>query len=141
MAREMKILGFNFTKVIAEKNVDFSGKLDLKSNINISSVDKHKLDLVKDEALKVSFSFIVDYADLGKVDLSGTMFLLVDSKTLKEAVKSWEDKKLPDEIRMAIINIIMQKSSLKALQIEEDLGLPLHMPMPRLQEGSAAPKK
>lgn len=140
MAREMKILGFNFTKVIAEKNVDFSGKLDLKSNINISSVDKHKLDLVKDEALKVSFSFIVDYSGLGKVDLSGTMFLLVDPKTLKEAVKSWEDKKLPDEIRMAIINIIMQKSSLKALQMEEDLGLPLHMPMPRLQEGSAQKK-
>jgi hypothetical protein len=132
MAKDIKILGFNFTKVSAEKAPDFSGDIKLSTNINISSVEKQKLELVKDEALKISFSFTISYGELGKVELSGNMFLLTDSKVLKEALKSWEDKKLPEDLRLSVLNVIMQRSSLRAFQLEEDLGLPLHMPLPRL---------
>lgn len=135
MAREMKILGFNIVKIDANKNVDFQGDLNLSTNINIASVEKHKLDLVKEDSLKITATLGLSYGNLGKVDLTVTLFLLVDSKTQKEALKSWEDKKLSEEIREAIINIIFQKASLQALKIEEELGLPLHIPMPRISTG------
>lgn len=136
MAREIRLLGFNLTKVTAEKKPEFSGKLQITNNIAIVSAEKHKLDLGKEEALKVTFDFDISYGTLGNVGLSGTLFLLVDSKTLKEALKSWEDQKLPDDLRTIVVNLVMQKASLKALQIEEDLGLPLHMPMPRIEVDS-----
>jgi hypothetical protein len=139
MTKEIKILGFNFTKLEARKKTDFEGKLEIGTNINISSVEKHKLDLVKDDVLKIGFDFIISYKDLGQVAVAGIMYLLVDSKTLKDAVKQWEDKKLPEDLRLTILNLILQKSSLKALELEEDLGLPLHMPMPRVSDQK--PKK
>lgn len=133
MAKEIRLLGFNFTKIEAMKDPGFNGKLELQNNMVVSSVEKHKLELVKEDALKINFVFTISYGKLGKVELTGTLFLLVDSKILKEAVKSWEDKKLPDELRLSVLNIILQKSSLRALQLEEDLGLPTHISLPRIQ--------
>ncbi len=136
--KEIRLLGFNLLKVEAEKNQDFKGKLEIKSNINIKNIEKHKLDLAKQDSLKIDFSFDIDYGELGKVILSGNLFLLTDSKSLKETLNSWKDKKLDSEINMAILNIIMQKASLRAFELEEELGLPLHVQLPRLQAKTEA---
>jgi hypothetical protein len=132
MAREIRLLGFNLTKIFAEKKPDFKGQISVNNNISILSLEKHKLELTKEDALKINFNFGVSYGDLGEVTLSGTLFLLVDSKIFKEAIKLWEEKKIPEELRLFVLNLVMQKASLRALEIEEDLGFPPHIPLPRL---------
>jgi len=133
--RELKLLGFTFTKFLAQKNPDFKGKLDILSNINILSLEKQKLDLINGEAVKINFDFTLDYKDSGKLEILGNLMLMFDAKTQKQVLEEWKDKKLPNDIRLAILNIILQRSSLKALQLEEEVGLPLHVQLPRLKMG------
>lgn len=133
MAKEIKLLGFGFTKINVSKNPEYKGKLDVKTNVKMNEVDKQKVDFLKSEALKINFTFTIDYGELGNVELTGDLGLLLDSKTMKETLKQWKKKQLPDDVRHAIINLVFQKATLKALTLEEEIGLPLHMPMPRLQ--------
>ena len=42
-------------------------------------------------------------------------------------------KNLPEEFRLSVFNLILKKSSLKALQLEEELNIPLHIAMPFLK--------
>lgn len=133
MARDIKLGAFKFLKVFAERAEDFKGELKIIPNINIKSIDKHKSEPSKQESLKVDFKFEVDYNDLGKISLEGNMYLLVDAKTMKEAISGWKDKKLDEEIQTIILNLIMHKSSLRALELEDELNLPLHVQIPRLQ--------
>lgn len=134
MAKEIKLLGFGFTKINVEKNPEFKGKLEIKTNVSINEISSEKLDIIKSETLKIEFTYSIDYAELGRVELTGNIGLLLDSKTMKESIKQWKDKKLPEDVRQVIINLVFQKATLKALQLEEEINLPLHMPMPRLQE-------
>jgi hypothetical protein len=52
---------------------------------------------------------------------------------LKDILKKWKGKKLADETRIPLFNTILTKCNLKSLQLEEEFGLPTHIPMPRVQ--------
>jgi hypothetical protein len=135
MAKDTRLLGFNFTKINVEKNPKFSGNLKVKSNINIKSIEKHKLELAKQDSLRIEFVFDVDYGNLGKINLNGVMFITSDLKQIKDTLSKWKDTKAtPTQLQVAIMNIILQKTSLKALELEEEIGLPHHIQLPRLQQ-------
>ena len=133
MTKDIKLAGFNYTKILVEKEKEFSGELKISPNINIKNIEKHNSENSKNNFLKVEFKFGVEYTNLGKIDLEGVMFLIVDSKIQKEVLDSWKNKKLEGNINLLILNIIMQKASLKALELEDEMGLPPHVQLPRLQ--------
>ena len=133
MTRDIKLGAFRFLKVFAERTEDSNGELKITPNIHIKSIEKHRSDLSKQESLKIDFRFEVDYNGLGKISLEGNMYLIVDSKTSKEILSGWKDKKLDAELQTIIINLIMHKSSVRALELEEELSLPIHIQLPRLQ--------
>lgn len=142
MIKEVKVLGFHFTKIKVEKNPNFEGKLEVSQNIEVVSVEKQKLDMIKDEVLKINFTFSASYKELGSLSMSGTLFLFLDSKSFKEGIVYWQkNKKLSEELGALVINLLIQKCTPKALQLEEDMGLPLHMPMPQVQSPSNQDKK
>lgn len=134
MAKDIKLAKLDFFKVSGEKNPDFSGKPTMKPQLGIEGIEKLKEG--KAEAASVKFKFGIDYGELGNVELHGRMILVMDSKMLKDTLKGWEEKKLDQEMNLIILNAVMQKASLKALQIEEELGLPPHVAIPRLKIGS-----
>ena len=133
MTRDIKLAGFKYTKLNVERFEDFKGELKVTPSINIKSIDKHKSEASKQDLLEIKFQFGIDYSALGAVNLEGQLFLLTDSKTFKEALDGWKSKKLDSEINLIILNVIMQKASLKALELEEELNLPPHIQLPKLQ--------
>ena len=138
---DMKLLGFKFTKLEAEKNPNYSGDIEIKQNIHIESIEKYKPKLAKQDSLKVTFGFDVDYGELGKITIKGKMFLALNPKFLKEILNGWKNKNLPKEFNVIVFNIIFHKSSLKALQLEEELNLPPHVQLPRFQIGESNAKE
>jgi hypothetical protein len=72
---------------------------------------------------------------LGKNELEGRFVLLTDPKLITEVLNGWKDKKISNEINTIILNIIMQKASLKALELEDSMNLPPHIQLPRMQLG------
>ena len=132
MTREIKLLNFNLTKINVEKNPDYKGQLSIKSNMKILSIEKYKIDLIKKESVKINFNFSINYEELGLISLDGFFILLVDKKTFKELIEKWDSKDFNPDLRASILNIIIQKSSIQALKIEEEIGLPLHIQMPQV---------
>jgi hypothetical protein len=130
---EIKLIGSKFTKVIAERKPEFSGKLSMDQNIKIVDIDKAK---DTKDTIKVSYNFTVDYKELGKVEVEGVLFISGDQKTIKILLKQWKDKTLDTPEYIAITNVIIQKASIKAIELEEEMGLPIHFRLPTL-----APKK
>ena len=125
----LKLVGSKLTKVSAERNQNFSGKLELKTNIKINSIEKIKE--AKDTA-KLSYLFEVDYVELGKILVEGDIFLSGDMKSIKDLLKLQKEKKIDTPEHIAITNLIIQKASIKAFELEEELGLPIHIKLPTL---------
>ncbi|MBW6442665.1 hypothetical protein K0A97_02680 [Patescibacteria group bacterium] len=135
----MKVIGFNFTKIDAEKIKENSEGLKLKigTSIDISQIKEVKFKILKtkEHILGIDFSFNVKYEpDMAKVSLLGKLLVSLEPKLAKEVLNQWKDKKMPEDFKFFLFNVILKKSTLKALYIEEDLNLPLHMPMPSFKK-------
>ena len=129
----MKLIRSRFAKIEAVRDIEFNGKVEINTNINISSIEK--LNNSK-EAIKAKYNFNIDYSGLGKISLEGIIFLSCDPKTVKELLKNQEKKEFNSEEFIAITNLIIQKASIKAFELEEELDLPIHTKLP-----SISPKK
>lgn len=131
----MKLLAFNLKKVNAEKFSTKVENLKINTHIDVSSIEEIKSDIFKfkEEALSISFSFKIEYEpSYASIEIGGILLLSVDSKISKEVLKQWKDKQIPDDFKMPLFNLILQKSSIRAIQLEEELNLPLHFQLPSL---------
>ncbi len=129
----MPIVSFDFSKISAERKINTSGKIDIRSNITILDIEKEKLELAKnEEALKFLFEFKITYEpDAGEIDLKGHTIFIDDEKKIKDILKEWKNKKIPEEVALQVINNILYRCNLKALQMAHEISLPLHIQMPR----------
>lgn len=134
----IRVIGFNFIKISAEKlkeNLDKSESLKIDTKMDISYVEPFKSDFfkMKEDVLKVGFVNIISYEPgLAKIEINGDIIISADPKTAREILKGWKDKTTSEDFRIFIFNIILRKSNIKSLQLEEELGLPPHIPMPAL---------
>lgn len=134
----MKLMGFNFKKISVEKLGERPKELKINTNIDISEIKNIKSDILKtkEEILAVGFSYIIDYSpSFATLNFKGDLLIALDPKISKELLKQWKKKKIPEELRIPIFNIILMKSNIKALELEEEMNLPLHIPLPTLKPG------
>ena len=132
MEPELTLMSSRLTKVSGNRNIDFSGKISMNQNIKVSNMEKFKANGSKTEAIKADYSFEIDYGDLGKVEIEGILFLGTDSKTMKKVLEEYKAKKFDSAEQITIMNMIIQKASLRAFEIEDELGLPIHIRLPQL---------
>jgi len=129
----MKLIGFNFSKISIEKKSDKKENLKINTNINIVDISEIKTDFFnsKEILLGVQFNYTIDYSpSIAKIFFEGNILLSIDPKEAKEILKEWKSKKLQDNFRNIVFNIVFRKCNIKALQIEDEMNLPLHLPMP-----------
>lgn len=132
----MKLLGFKFNKINIEKFTNEAKELKINTNIDISEINKIQTEVFKtnEELLGIKFNYTINYEpNFAKLEFSGNLLISVDSKVNKEVLKKWKDKQIPDDFRIPLFNLIMRKSSIKALEFEEEMDLPYHIPMPTLR--------
>ena len=140
----MRVIGFNFTKISAEKFPDFK-RCSMNTNIEFTNLEKEKVDILKDqEAIKLSFKYSVNYEEekekkednnkkLGEVSFEGIIVFSVTKEESKQLQKSWKKKQISPAIQIPIYNFILTKCSPKAVSLEDDLALPIHLPVPQIK--------
>jgi len=136
----MKLINFSFKKISVEKTADSYKKLNLNTKINVSEISPITLEFFKGEEdlIKVKFSYIIDYApDIAKIELNGEIILAIEKTLSKGILEAWKEKKMTDDFKLILFNLILKKSTVKALELEEEMNLPLHIPSPTLKN----PKK
>ena len=135
----MKFIGFNFTKISIEKFKNKLEDLKIDTKINISGINKVKSDIFKnkEEILEVKFNYEITYdSEIAKISFEGLVLVSIDPKESKEILKKWEKKELLEEFKITLFNIILKKSNLKALQLEDELNLPTHITLPFIKKPS-----
>jgi len=131
----MKIIGLNFEKISVERKNPIKSKLEISSNINIKEIKQEKIDIVKEQnPLKFNFKFTIEYKPkIAELIFEGFILALFEKTQSKEIIKKWKNKKISDDIRIPLFNFILTKCNIKALQFEEEFGLPTHLPLPRIK--------
>ena len=138
----MKILGSSITKVSAERRNAIKGKLNVKSNIDIEDITTEDVAFSKNDGIRFNFKFSIDYdPDIANVEIKGSVLVLDDENESKALIKDWKKKKFDHPIKVPLFNYIMDKANLRALQLEEELALPLHIQFPKLRATPAEEKK
>lgn len=133
----MRVIGFNFTKVSAERLKTDVKDLKINTTIDIPEITTLDSDIIKtkDDILEVKFTYKVNYEPgFAKVDMAGTILLSVEPKLAKEIVAQWKKKTTPTELNMFIYNIIIRKAGPKALVLEDELNIPAHLPLPMMRK-------
>jgi len=130
----MKIIGFNLSKIQIQKKEKFEGKIEINQNIDIKNITEDSIPITDEKVLRFDFTFHIDYTgDAAKLEFEGNLLSIPDKDEFKDIIKSWKEKKISDKVRIPLFNFIMSKCNIKALSLEDDLNLPYHIPMPRLE--------
>ncbi len=131
----MAIIGFNFTKMVAERKAAASGEVNVQISLNIKDVTKADLKMAdkKQGGLKYNFEFTATYTpDLGSIVLTGSIVDIQDIKSVQAAIKDWEkNKKLDDKELLEVYNTALGRCTIQAILLSKETGLPSPIPLPR----------
>ena len=138
----MKIIGFNYTKLHAERPFKLESGTKITANIAFTEIEKENSDMIKtDSVFKITFKYNVDYEKTDvHVACEGILYLTLDSEKAKEVIKKWKKKEIDEDLRIYLSRYIWRKCTLKALQLEDELGVPTHIPMPQISFSDSAKK-
>jgi hypothetical protein len=140
--KSMPIIGFNFDKLYVEKMKPIEPPLNINTNVAIKDVTEEKTALSgkDDKVLRFNFEFGLEYdPKLADLKIAGHIHYLEKKKEADKLVADWKkSKKLEGDTGKAIINTILLKCNIKALQISQDVNLPPHLRLPIVQ---AKPRK
>ena len=143
----MQVIGFTFTKIHAERKDTFQQKQSINTNLQFLDLIKDKLSLLKDqEVIKIKFQYSLNYSNSendskkgkksknnGEVIIEGIITIAATPEESKEVQKSWKKKELPVNMKLILYNLILKKCTVKAIPLQEEISLPHHIPLPRLQ--------
>jgi|SRR3989338_5889400 len=133
----MKVIGFNFTKLSAERLKDSVEEIKINTEMDFPEIKESKSPFlkIKEELLEAKFDYKVNYEPgLARVVIQGKVLFSVDQKMAKEILTQWKKKNLPEDFRILLVNVVMRKSTLKALSLCDELNLPVHVPLPILSK-------
>lgn len=136
----MQVVGFNFSKISASKEPGFKPG-PISTNIEFVDLQKEKVAMLNSEAVKVFYKFSLDYMEsedkksnkLAELNFEGNIMLSVNKDESKDLTKAWKKKKLPSTFRVSLFNLILKKTAPKALQLQDELSIPSHVPVQQLQ--------
>ncbi len=134
----MKLISFNLSKINAEKISENPKEVSIDTGIDVLDIGEVKTTPIKtkENLMAIKFEYKISYKpEFAKISFIGTVLLSVELKESKEVFRQWKEKKIPDEFKLKLLNLILRKSSIRALQLEEELGLPSHFQMPFLKPG------
>lgn len=138
----MNLIGFAFTKLHANRS-NIQAKKTVKTN-NLELVNLEKEDVgvqLKNAAYRASFKYTVSYTNkeskkdelLGEVLMEGYVVLALENEEEKEFTKSWKKKEVPAPLQQPLFNLILKKCAPKAIELEDTVGLPFHIPIPQVR--------
>lgn len=128
------ILGINLNKVNAERISRLQGNIQITNKTNITGVKSTGLTK-KDAVSEICFEFrtlyLQDKKTVGKIEIDGSVLYQQDQK---ELLKCWKtEKKLPKDLEIPIMNAILTKCSVRAVDSAEHVNLPPPIPLLKIQ--------
>lgn len=144
----MAVIGFNFTKIAAQKLSNKTGKVQVNNNIAIKNIEESSFSGdAKRKAIRVVFRYDGVYEPkIAHLQFEGDIILLMETKEADALVKGWEEKKAPVKSLSNAMNHVLERCNVEGIILARDMNLPSPIPLPKVNEKSAkqpesAPKK
>jgi len=131
----MPIIGTNFTKILVENKRRNLRNVKINNNLGIKSIEKMDFSLgsAKQEGVRFVFEYTSKYDEAASMLFEGEVLLLEDKKIVDDILKNWKDKKpINDDIMASIMNSALNKSTIKALELSQDMNLPAPIKLPKI---------
>lgn len=129
------IIGFNLDKIAIERYAPLQGKVSVRNDIDIRDVKEQHLSEVKgvQKALAFTFVFTVAYTPhIADITIIGTVLYAAPQAKITELLSTWQSKKkVPSEVSLQVLNLVLQKCNIRALELAQELRLPPHIPLPQ----------
>jgi hypothetical protein len=134
----MSIVAFNFTRIAGERTAARVGKYSIRNETNI--VDVKEVPLGKQKALLFVFKNNIAYEPgVGKIELSGDIVILAPDADITKNVELFaKTKRVETRYTELVYNTVLARSTVQALIIARDVGLPAPVAMPRVKPAPAA---
>lgn len=135
----MNILNVSFNSISAKKEQAPKGKLGIKSNVSITSVEDANIGVDKSNTtLRVGFSFNTEYSpDYASIQITGQMIVLEEKENAKKMLDTWnKEKKVNKDFSIPLMNTIMSKCVMESIIIAKELNLPSPLPMPKVEQSA-----
>jgi len=106
----------------------------VNSNFNLGKVEKEKINAdSKKPIFGFEFTYSMEYDKFAAVVFKGKIFLEIEDKEMtKELEKSGTIQKENKELRKFILDVVLARTHVEALHLEEKLGLPFHVQSPKV---------
>jgi hypothetical protein len=132
----MTIIGMQFSKITIEKMNPLTGKISIKNNVTIKTVEKSEITLgqTKQDILKFTYEYKADYEPkIALITLVGTLSYMEKPEKIDELAKQWKkDKNLPKEVLTPVLNSIYTKCNVQALVMAREINLPPPIQLPKV---------
>lgn len=135
----MPIIGFNFDAIKAEKYKGIDSKIDIKNNLGVTDLVLDKVSLSSsEEVIKFLFEYTIIYGPgVGEIVLKGHVLYLENKEQVTKIMEEWKsEKKVPSKLMQTIINHVLAKCTVKALNLENDIGVPPHINLPKVKSNA-----
>ncbi len=136
----MKAIGNSFKKIsIERKSEPQDKKININTDVQVKNVKKQTTDIFKDkDTFIIDYEYKINYEpNMANILFTGSVvFLMEDNEKelSKKVLEEWKKEKIPEDFKIPLFNVIFARCNLKALQLEEYLNLPLHIPNPRISK-------
>jgi len=125
----MPITNIYFERIEASRKRKIKAKIKANASLTFKDVEE-SAELDNKKVLLFPFEFSLSYEEEAKINLAGYVVYIEDKKKAEKLKKDWRKNK---EFMKQLYNYALLKCNLKALLLEDQLGLPLHLPMPRIK--------
>ncbi len=128
----MKIIGFGFTKINAERKYEISEDTIFNHEADFPEIKALDNELIDGKTFNISFKYTIAYnskknpkEELAKISLEGFVLVALSGKEADDFEKNWKNKSLTKEETVSLYNFVSRKCSIKMSDIQDELNLPL----------------
>ena len=135
----MRYAGLRLQKIEGEKFEEPSGgNISVNSNFNLGKVKKES-DLTKDSDKPVfsfEFTYTVKYEEFAKISFKGLIYIEIEDKKMIKELEEEDAKVADDDLRKLILDVVLARTHVESLHLEEKLNLPFHIQSPKVKFGN-----
>jgi hypothetical protein len=134
----MPTIGFTINNITAKRVSDMPMALSISHRVAITNAEEMDMPALGKKGLKLSFEFGTKYTDdqkkmFGEISITGHIMYIAQNTA--QLLTTWKkEKKLPEDVDLECINIVIKKCMGKAIILSEDVGLPSPIPIPFAQK-------
>ncbi len=137
----MAVVGFNYTKLLAErkKGPEGEGKVNISNNVSLTDVERQDLSFQEgQEALQIKFRYVSSYKpEVADIKIEGKLVYVDEDSKVDELLDKWEeDRQLPKDVSREVINYILNKCNVQTIVMSRDINIPSPIPLPKVEEDS-----